>query len=124
MMPSDLHGQREQPRGFAGGRTLPISSAKAADVVREVGARNAFESAQPLLEPALVGVDVPDMPCAAHALALGQVDRLVLDVERVGGACQQLLPSVHSTASAATAQANTALTASFCGAAGSTKSAV
>ena len=71
------------------GRTLPIQGAKLAEVVREVGTGNAVESAQSVLEPALVGVDGLDVPWAAHALALGPVDWLVLDVERLGGACQQ-----------------------------------
>ena len=89
MMTSDLDCEREQPCGVLSTGPSTIERSERAQVVREVGTGHAVEAAQPLLESTLVGVDVLDVPRAAHPLAFGQVDRQVLDVERPGGAGQQ-----------------------------------
>ena len=59
---------------------VAVQGAKPAEVVVQITRGNAVKAVQPLLETAVVGVDVLDMDGAVDAHARAQIDRLVREL--------------------------------------------
>ena len=124
VMTSDLGCQRGQPCGVLSTGPSTIERSEPAQVARAVGTGHASEAAQPLRESTRAGVDVLDLPRAAHSLAFPQVTCWCSMSSARAALASRPLPSVYSRAPSATARAITALTAVLSVAAGHTKSAV